>query len=88
MHSNGIVFGVLTLISGAIRVCKSTESFHLSIVVGADEGVTHPGSGHAETRFPTVAPLTGENVAGDAIVLTESISDPVSGLTWNQSFEV
>ena len=87
MHSNGIVFGVLTLISSAIRVCKSTKSFHLSIIIGPDEGVTHPGSGHAETGFATVAPLTGENVAGDAIVLTESIPDPISGLTWN-GFEV
>ena len=81
MHSNGIVFHVLTLVGGAIRVCKSAKSFHLSIIVGANEGVTHPGSGHAETGFATVAPLTGENVAGDAIVLTESISDPISGLT-------
>ena len=81
MHSNGIVFHVLALVSGAIRVCKSAKSFHLSIIVGANEGVTHPGSGHAEAGLPPVAPLTGENVTGYAVVLAESVANSVSRLT-------
>ena len=65
-----------------------TVTFEVIVQISPNEGMAKPGFCVAESGFPAILPFTHERVTSNGDVFSESGSNSVSRLTWNQSDQI